>query len=262
MGCMAVKPRKVMMNNKQYLEFEDWQLLARFYGMTASEAGEPEFIRLETGSTVAEGFKANGIVLFRGVEISRATAYCLNDEERWATRACYKWMYVCRDGSHSEEDPGSDNITWEPNPNKPGKKRPKKERVQVGDERVPLFQLASMAQTRANAKALRNVLSGIVVLAGYGTTPAEEIIDMAEVIDAEVHPAAAAEPVIRRDREPGADDEPLPAQTAPKTEKEKPPLPPCPRCKDSRSVMVSKFPGNGAFYCKPCKVGFDTPEAR
>lgn len=37
-----------------------------------------------------------------------------------------------------------------------------------------LWQLRSMAQTRACAKALRNVLSWIVVLAGYETTPAEE----------------------------------------------------------------------------------------
>ena len=38
-----------------------------------------------------------------------------------------------------------------------------------------LWQLRSMAQTRACAKALRNVLSWIVVLAGYSTTPAEEM---------------------------------------------------------------------------------------
>jgi hypothetical protein len=41
--------------------------------------------------------------------------------------------------------------------------------------RKPLFQLRSMAQTRACAKALRNVLSWIVVLAGYKPTPAEEM---------------------------------------------------------------------------------------
>ena len=34
-----------------------------------------------------------------------------------------------------------------------------------------------MAQTRAGAKALRNVLSWVAVLAGYRPTPAEEIID-------------------------------------------------------------------------------------
>lgn len=39
----------------------------------------------------------------------------------------------------------------------------------------PLFQLKSMAQTRACAKALRNVLAWVVVLAGYKPTPAEEM---------------------------------------------------------------------------------------
>lgn len=38
------------------------------------------------------------------------------------------------------------------------------------------FQLRSMAQTRAGAKALRMAFSWVVVLAGYNPTPAEEII--------------------------------------------------------------------------------------
>lgn len=40
----------------------------------------------------------------------------------------------------------------------------------------PLFQLASMAQTRAGAKALRNKFAWVAVLAGYSPTPAEEMI--------------------------------------------------------------------------------------
>lgn len=39
----------------------------------------------------------------------------------------------------------------------------------------PLFQLRSMAQTRACSKSLRNVLAWVVVLAGYKPTPAEEM---------------------------------------------------------------------------------------
>lgn len=39
----------------------------------------------------------------------------------------------------------------------------------------PTFQLLSMAQTRAISKSLRNVLAWIVVLAGYDSTPAEEM---------------------------------------------------------------------------------------
>jgi hypothetical protein len=40
----------------------------------------------------------------------------------------------------------------------------------------PAFQLRSMAQTRACAKALRNCLSWVAVLAGYQPTPAEEVM--------------------------------------------------------------------------------------
>ena len=39
----------------------------------------------------------------------------------------------------------------------------------------PTFQLASMAQTRAGAKALRQILAFVVALAGYNPTPAEEM---------------------------------------------------------------------------------------
>jgi hypothetical protein len=39
----------------------------------------------------------------------------------------------------------------------------------------PLYQLRSMAQTRAQAKALRNVLAWVVRLKGYSPTPAEEM---------------------------------------------------------------------------------------
>ena len=41
--------------------------------------------------------------------------------------------------------------------------------------RKPLFQLKSMSQTRACAKAMRNVLAWVAVLAGYSATPAEEM---------------------------------------------------------------------------------------
>lgn len=41
----------------------------------------------------------------------------------------------------------------------------------------PMFQVKSMAQTRACAKALRNVLAFVPVLAGYSPTPAEEMLE-------------------------------------------------------------------------------------
>lgn len=41
----------------------------------------------------------------------------------------------------------------------------------------PLFQLASMAQTRAGAKALSNKFRYVAIVAGYEPTPSEEIAD-------------------------------------------------------------------------------------
>lgn len=47
----------------------------------------------------------------------------------------------------------------------------------------PTFQLASMAQTRAGAKALRQIFGFVVALAGYSPTPAEEMIQEAKLIN-------------------------------------------------------------------------------
>lgn len=44
--------------------------------------------------------------------------------------------------------------------------------------KAPMFQLRSMAQTRAGSKVMRSVFSWILVLAGYKPTPAEEIKDV------------------------------------------------------------------------------------
>jgi len=117
------KSKKVIINGEQYLEFEDWQTLSRFYGLFV-KTGDPEFVEIDG----VKGFKAQAKVVNRnGIEVGSATAYCFRDEKNW------------------------------------------------GDK--PIFQLASMAQTRAGAKALRNLLAWVAVLAGYRPTPAEEIIE-------------------------------------------------------------------------------------
>lgn len=137
------KPKPVMMNGERYLEYEDWQTVGRFYGITA-KVTSTAFV--EYGSI--KGFTAHAVALRAdGLEISAAEADCLNDEEKWSTRSKYEW----------QGEPG------------------RREKVKVGEENVPLFQMKSMAQTRACAKALRNVLAWVVVLAGYRPTPAEEL---------------------------------------------------------------------------------------
>ena len=141
---ISKKAKPVMMNGEQYLEFEDWQTVGQFYGYT-----------VRTGDAVAceidgvKGAKAHAdLINFRtGQFIGGAEAYCMRDEPKWSTRTKYEYQGFGRD----------------------------RKRVKVGDEPVPWFQLASMAQTRAGAKALRNRLAWVVVLAGYRPTPAEEL---------------------------------------------------------------------------------------
>lgn len=173
------KKKKVFFNGEQYLEFEDLQLLGRFYGVTA-KVTKTEYVDYGTD---LKGFEAHAVAVTEdGCEISAAEASCLTDEPNWQSRAKYKTVYVLKDGTETEEEPPKDQIVWEKT--KDGKWFPKKKRVYVGEESVPLFQLKSMAQTRACAKALRNVLSWVVVLAGYRPTPAEELEGQAIVIDA------------------------------------------------------------------------------
>jgi len=168
---ISKKPSPVIMSGEQYLEFEDWQTVARFYGITA-KVKETEF--LDYGGV--QGFLAKAVAIRSdGMEISAAEAMCMNDEDKWSARTKYKYVYVLKDGTKSDEDPPRDQIVWIDNPDKPGKKVPKKERVNAGEVSVPLFQLRSMAQTRACAKALRNVLAWVVVLAGYKPNVAEEM---------------------------------------------------------------------------------------
>ena len=120
-GVLERKPNKVMINGQQYIEYEDWQTLARFYGMTVGTAKVEEKWRADK----LLGFTATAEVLQNGAKVSAAEADCLRDEPNWKTK--------------------------------------------------PEFQLKSMAQTRACAKALRNVLGWVAVLAGYKPTPSEEM---------------------------------------------------------------------------------------
>ena len=199
---LAGKKRKIIMNGEQYLEFEDWQTVGRFYGVTA-KVKETAFI--DYGDV--HGFEAKAVAVRPdGMEISAAEAMCLNDEENWRARSKYEYLYVWKNGNKTKEDPPKDQMIWVDNPfGKSGKKMPQKERVLVGEEPVPLFQLKSMAQTRACAKALRNVLAWVVVLAGYKATPAEEL-------NGQTHEEPQKPPLREPQKKAGPTDQPEPAQ--------------------------------------------------
>ena len=140
------KPKPVIINKEQYLEYEDWQTLGQFYGYTV-KTGAAEMVDIDG----VKGAKASAslIDIHTGLFLGGAEAYCMRDEEKWGTRAKYEWQ-------------GSGNSSH---------------RVKIGEESVPWFQLASMAQTRAGAKAFRNRLAWVVVMAGFKATPVEEMTE-------------------------------------------------------------------------------------
>jgi len=140
------KKKPVIMNGEQYLEFEDWQTCGQFYGYTVKTG---DAVPVEVDGVKGAKAHADLIDIKTGMYLGGAEAYCMRDEEKWNTRPKYEWQ--------GEGD--------------------SRKRVKVGDEVVPWFQLASMAQTRAGAKAFRNRLAWVVVLAGYRPTPAEEMTE-------------------------------------------------------------------------------------
>ena len=114
--------KKLILQGKQYLFFEDWQTLGRFDRTTAKVVDTKELYQ----DNKLIGFSAKAVALKDEIEISAAEAECCFDEPNWKNK--------------------------------------------------PRFQLKSMAQTRACAKALRNCLAFIAVLANYEPTPAEEMV--------------------------------------------------------------------------------------
>ena len=143
-SVVSQKKNPVIMNGEQYLEYEDWQTCGQFYGYTVRTG---EAVMVEIDGVKGAKAQADLIDIKTGMYLGGAEAYCMRDEERWNTRPKYEWQ---GEGEN-------------------------RKRVKVGDEVVPWFQLASMAQTRAGAKAFRNRLAWVVVLAGYRPTPAEEM---------------------------------------------------------------------------------------
>ena len=168
---------KKLGGDKEYLVFEAWLFVAQFY----STYQEIEWVREKLNAKgEVMGYDSRAVLKRNGEQIGATEAYCGRDEERWNMRPKYAWHYVCKDGSLSKEDPGPSRIVWEKNPGT-GKNRPKKQKVEIDRELVPLSALKSMSQTRAQVKVLSARFRWVVVLAGFQPTPAEEM----ETIDEE-----------------------------------------------------------------------------
>jgi len=72
------KPKKVIVNKEQYLEFEDWQTLGRFFNLTV-KTGEAQPIEVNG----IKGFKARAEVIDNRTSniVGGAEAYCFSDEK-------------------------------------------------------------------------------------------------------------------------------------------------------------------------------------
>lgn len=191
MSVIRTKKEIVRFNGEQYIEADDWALIARFYGLSALLESD-RFV--DYGG--AQGFEATVVLKdINGVERGRATSMCLNDEENWRERPKYATCFVLLDGTLTEVEPS--NVWKECLLEETGKTRgdgtpvmrPKKERRLVGTEAVPLFQIRSMAQTRATGKAYAMILRFVPMLANLKSTPAEELPHAERVAqNAETHP--------------------------------------------------------------------------
>lgn len=124
----------------KHLKIEGWQILAATYRIFAREIVTTyvQFGDVRGYESVYEAYHGP-----TGVCVSKASAMCLDDEENWDSRPKYEWV--------------------------------DKKRIQVGLVKVPLQQIRSMAQTRAESKVLSNVFKWVAKMGGFETTPAEEM---------------------------------------------------------------------------------------
>jgi hypothetical protein len=155
------KDKPVIFNGEKYIEREDWGTVAKFYGCTAQTI-ETRYV--EFGDV--KGWEAVAVCLdSRQNIISRAESMCLNDEDNWGLVTAREWVDRLDDKGQKVWDPKGGR-------NKTGGYI----RDQVETKKAkPMFQLRSMAQTRAEAKVLKSVFGYVVVLAGYKPSVAEEM---------------------------------------------------------------------------------------
>src|SRR3990167_10765683 len=80
------KPKPLIVNGEQYLEFEDWQTVGHFYGLHAkTEDAQPVTVH------GIEGAKAKAVIINRdGLSIGGAEAYCLRDEDKWKNKPWFQ----------------------------------------------------------------------------------------------------------------------------------------------------------------------------
>lgn len=132
-----------------HVMYEGAQFLGWLFQVSARVVpGSTQYI--EMGN--AQGFQAEAetVSMKTGIVATRASAMCMNDEENWSMRQKYE-------GRGTERRKATDaagNLVMVP---------------------TPLFQLRSMAETRACSKAFRLLFAWIYTAKGFASTGAEEM---------------------------------------------------------------------------------------
>ncbi len=77
-AIIAKKPKPIIIGGRQFLEFEDWAMIAKFYGVVAKVV-ESKYVEYGT----SKGFESTAVAfhIHSGQEISKAFGMCTNDEE-------------------------------------------------------------------------------------------------------------------------------------------------------------------------------------
>lgn len=147
----------VAIGESEHLKIEAWMSMAQMFNVKA-RLREDRFIEMSlpllgggVGNFYGYEATAEAVDITNGQVISVATMMCTTEEDTWRCRPKYKWEDEVVNGE------------------------PKRVRKHVGDDPVPLFQIRSMAQTRAFSKVLALCFRWVAVLAGYDPTPAEEM---------------------------------------------------------------------------------------
>ncbi len=137
-----------MFGPSRHITKPGWQLLGSMFRVTAGIVpGSCKFVDL--GNNI-QGWEATAEAIYvpNGHRISTADSMCLTDEENWDTRPVYEWQVI----------------------NNKNVKKPTGEVTQV-----PMFQLRSMAQTRACSKVMSNLFAFVATMAGCSGTAAEDM---------------------------------------------------------------------------------------
>jgi len=86
-GVIEQKPKKVIIKNEQYLEYEDWQTLGEFYRCSAITR---DAVPIEVDGVKGAKAHADLVNIDTGVIIGGAEAYCLRDEENWKDKPWFQ----------------------------------------------------------------------------------------------------------------------------------------------------------------------------